>query len=136
LPAGALARARLLHDELRSRGGFTLDHVAHAPLRSGVAVCADPSLAWCFGLEEWDDHRVAEWIAGLRHRLDQGDVHLGGWLHHRAASVWLELVWVLPERLLPAAMAIGRLHGQHAVFHLRRAELVALGGEPDGMSPR
>jgi hypothetical protein len=120
----------LLHEELRTRGGFTLDHVAHTPLRSGVAVCADPSLAWCFGFDEWNDRQVAGWIAGLRHRLDQGDVHLGGWLHRRAKSVWLDLVWVFPERLLPAALAIGRLHGQQAVFHLRRAELVALDDQP------
>jgi hypothetical protein len=98
-------------------------------MRNGVAVCADPSLAWCFGFDEWDDCRVAAWITGLLPRLDRGDVHLGGWLHRAARSVWLELVWVLPEHLLPAAVAIGRLHGQQAVFDLRRAELLVLAEE-------
>jgi hypothetical protein len=95
-------------------------------MRDGVAVCADPGLSWTFRFDEWDDGLVAAWIAALRPRLEQGDVHLGGWLHRAARFVWLELVWVLPEHLLPAALAIGRLHGQQAVFHLRRAELLLL----------
>jgi hypothetical protein len=118
--------ARALRHLLAATGGFTIDHDSGRPLQSGIAVCADPALAWHFPLEDWDDELVAGWISKQRSRLDQGDVHIGGWLDGGAGSMWLELVWVLPERLRSAAIAIGRMHGQRAVFDLRRRKLVAL----------
>jgi hypothetical protein len=118
--------ARQLHRLLRSSGGFTIDHGTGDPLDRGVAVCADPDRAWSFMFDEWHDDDVARWIDDQHPRLAEGDVHLGGWLQRELGTVWLELVWVLPNRLQPAAMALGRLHDQHAVFDLRRSMLVRL----------
>ena len=64
----------------------------------------------------------------------EGDVHLGGWLQGDLGKVWLELVWVLPNRLQPAAMALARMHGQHAVFDLAHRQLVTI--DADGRSTR
>lgn len=118
--------ARGLHRLLWSSGGFTLDHNTGRPLDRGIAVCADPEQTWAFSLGDWDDERVAGWIAGQQRRLAEGDVHLGGWLHGDPGRVWLELVWVLPNRLAPAALAIARLHEQRAVFDLTDHRVVAV----------
>jgi len=118
--------ARHLHRLLRAHGGFTLDHGSGEPLDRGVAVCAEPNQAWSFTFAEWTDEPVTEWIHAQERRLAEGDVHLGGWLQREIGKVWLELVWVLPDRLQPAAMALGRLHGQHAVFDLGRRRLVPI----------
>lgn len=113
-----------LHRALCGDGGFTIDHDTGQFLRHGVAVCADPREAWSFTLDEWRDDRVSSWIAAQRSRLAQGDVHLGGWLQGDVGRVWLELVWVLPSRLRPAALAIATLHGQQAVYDLGTRQLV------------
>lgn len=123
--AGIAVDPRALRDLLRVRGGFTLDHDTGRPLSSGIAVCADPELAWSFPFAAWDESRVTRWLAAQRSRLTEGDVHVGGWLEDEG-SVWLELVWVLPERLGRAALSLGRLHGQHSVFDLRRRELIVV----------
>lgn len=111
---------------LWANGGFTLDHHTGRPLDQGIAVCADPAQTWSFPSQEWDDTRVDRWIFDQQSRLDEGDVHLGGWLQGEAGRVWLELVWVLPNRLAPAALAIARWHDQQAVFDLARCQLLAL----------
>lgn len=130
---GIAVDPRALRELLRARGGFTLDHDTGRPLGSGIAVCADPELAWSFPFVAWDESRVTRWLADQRPRLAEGDVHVGGWLEDEGL-VWLELVWVLPERLGPAALSLGRLHGQHAAFDLRRRELIVVdhAGDPTG----
>jgi hypothetical protein len=123
--AGIAVDPRALRDLLRVRGGFTLDHDSGRPLSSGIAVCADPELAWSFPFRSWDEPQVIRWLATQRPRLAEGDVHVGGWLEDEGLA-WLELVWVLPERLGPAALTLGKLHGQHAVFDLRRRRLIVV----------
>jgi hypothetical protein len=124
---------------LQSRGGFTLDHGTGRPMSGGIAVCADPELAWSFPFRAWDASGVTDWLSAQQLRLAEGDVHVGGWLEDgnvwlEDGNVWLELVWVLPERLRPAAMTLGRLHRQHAVFDLGRRQLIVLeyAGDPVG----
>ena len=73
-------------------------------------MCADPDQAWCFPLDDWDDDHVADGYsnstAPRRRRRPRGRLARG-----RLGTAWLELVWVLPNRLRPAALALGRIHG-------------------------
>ncbi len=123
--------ARALRRLIRKTGGVTFDHDSGRLLREGIAVCAGPETAWRFPLTTWDDRLVGAWLHEQRHRLAYGDVHVGGWLEPPTGAVWLELVWVLPERLMPAAVALGRLHEQYAVFDLGRGRLVVLEADQD-----
>jgi hypothetical protein len=125
LRPGIAVSSRALRRLLRSRGGFTLDHDSGRPLDRGIAVCADPGLAWQFPFVAWNDARITDWLTARHARLAEGDVHVGGWLEPDG-HVWLELVWVLPERLRPAAVTLGRLHRQHSVFDLGRGQTIVL----------
>jgi hypothetical protein len=115
-----------LHDLIAAEGGFTVDQREGVLLRSGIAVCADPGLTRTFPYWDWNDGVVRSWLRAVRPRLAAGDVQLGGWFDASDGSVSLEPVWVLPEHLQPAALALGRLHRQRAVFDLRRRQVIAV----------
>jgi hypothetical protein len=130
-PTTLTTTAKALRRLIRTAGGVTFDHGTGHRIPEGIAVCAEPQTAWHFPFSAWDDTKVTAWLDRQRRRLAVGDVNIGGWFEPSTATVWLELVWVLPERLKPAAIAIGRLHDQHAVFDLRRGQLLVLDLVPD-----
>jgi hypothetical protein len=128
--------ARFLRRLIAAEGGFTVDETTRVLLRSGIAVCADPTLAVSFDWRRWDDGEVTAWLTTVQDRLAGGDVHLGGWLDPNRRWVWLEPVWVLPEHLRPAAVALAKLHGQRAVFDLRHRRLIPIGATSDSSATR
>jgi hypothetical protein len=106
-------------------GGCTIDRDGRH-LRRGIAVCAEPELALSFPVSDWCTERVTSWLVDIAPRLAIGDVHLGGWIAAPDGHVWLEPVWVFPDELRLAAVALGRAYAQAAVFDLGRRELVSI----------
>jgi hypothetical protein len=122
-----------LHRLVRTAGGFTLHRHTARPVRQGIAVCADPTMALAFPFVEWHHDEVDQWVDRCRRRLHDGagvpdDLHLGGWLEPQRRQVWLDVVRVFPTSDENRALALGRRLGQRAAFDLARCTAIPLVG--------
>lgn len=126
---GSPALVELMRTLLGTDAGFTIDVRTGCPVRTGLAVCADPALTVRVPLDDCDDDVFGSWLARIAPALSPRGVrdrYVGGWHARSTGVVHLDVVRVVPVERRHLAEMIGRRHRQHAIFDLAAMTLVPL----------
>lgn len=133
LHAGEHARLEaLMRREVQRHGGFTTDWTG-APVREGLAVCADPATILSFSEDQWPAEAVSSWLLAHEGRLRSGGVYLGGWHDIDRRTVHLELSYVFPREHRTACLAVAVAHRRRAIFDLGERRVIAVPASMDAL---